>query len=383
MLNHKLFGLLLALGMSCLVAAESGAPVLNPDRPDSYVVVKGDTLWDIAGRFLREPWRWPTIWEANPQIKNPHLIYPNDVVSLSYVNGVPRLSVARNGQRNGRRGDTIKLSPEVRATALERPIPMIPLDVVAPFLTSPEVVSREQLDSAPYIVASADEHLVAGAGDRVYVLGLDEAQATQGKSRFTLFRPGEAYFDPTDEDVSSASMSMELVSHNPSVATLLGAKDQNVLGYEAIYVGEVNLDNPGNPATFTIISSSREALTGDRLLPVKEEGFEQNFIPRAPAAAVEGSIISVADGVSQIGRHQVVTLNLGTQDAMEVGHVLAVYQKGEIVRDTVSELSTDTVQLPEERAGLVMVFRTFDQLSYALVMEASGALQLYDVVRNP
>lgn len=365
-------------------AAEEVA--LAKDHPDQYVVQKGDTLWDISGRFLDKPWLWPEVWQVNPQIANPHLIYPGDVISLVYRDGRPILTVRRAG---GPR-PLVKLSPEVRVESRETAIPTIPLDAISQFLNASTVLTEEEFEAAPYVLAGGKEHLMGSPHANVYVRGVgDDAR------RFGVYRQGRAYYDTE------------------------GAGGGEYLGHEAIHVADVELTRPGDPASVAVINSNREILVGDRLLPLEEEHFTEPFVPHAPVQAVRGSIISVFDGVTQVGRNQVVVLNLGTEDGIESGHVLAVWQKGELVEDefasppdrrtasyedTTGSVSGDVgeflnrisdavgsirkeqpplVALPDERAGLVMVFRAFDKLSYALVMEATRAMHIYDRVTNP
>jgi hypothetical protein len=336
---------------------------VNPDHPERYVVQKGDTLWDIAGRFLTEPWRWPEIWKVNPQIENPHLIYPGDVVSLTYVDGSPVLTAERRaaGSRD------VRLSPTVRAYERDDAVPSIPIDAIRHFLMRPLVVEDAEMDSWPYIVSSYDQHLVAGASDRIYVRGMS---AVSDQRRYSIYRKGPAYRSD-------------------------GGKG-TILGYEAIYVGEAFVESFGDPATAVVTQSSREVLNGDRLVPVSEREITSDFIPRPPGSRVQGSIISVIDGLSEIGQYQVVVLDVGAREGIETGNVLGVYQSGKVVTDRVGQKPAHefieylgrpksgdrTVQLPEEYAGVVMVFRTFPQISYALVMETRGPLKLYDAVRN-
>jgi hypothetical protein len=318
---------------------------LRPDHPDRYVVVKGDTLWDIAARFLKDPWLWPDIWYANPQIKNPHLIYPGDVIKLVYVNGKPQLRLQR-----GR--PVVKLEPHVRSEQLPRAIPTIPLGAIRPFLARPLVTGPDQLKSAPYVVQSAGEHVITGAGGRVYVRGIKNDKATN----YVIVRPGGPYRD---------------------------GRTGEILGYEALYVGDAELVRGGDPATFKVVTSKREVRVGDRLVPSDEKPYNANFMPHPPASKVDGQIISVVDGVTQIGQYQTVVLDRGTRNGLNVGTVLAVYQRGQVVPDTVSGKAGDTVKLPDERAGIVMVFRTFDRVSYALVMRATTSMHVLDYVRNP
>ena len=322
---------------------------LNPDHPDRYVVVKGDTLWDIAGKFLRDPWLCPEIWNINPDIKNPHLIYPGDVIVLTFnEEGKPVLSVERAHEEPGK--PTEKLSPQVRVIELEKAIPTITPAVIKPFLEQPRVLTKKEYEDAPYIVAGEEKRLISGQSNQIYVRGLDENNG----NLYTIVHIGEAYRSPGK---------------------------RGILGYEAIHVGDAVVEAFGDPATLRITESDREALIGDRLLPVSEKPFEEHFLPHAPAKMVEGTIIGVRDAVSRVGRYQVVIIDLGEKDGMEVGDVLAVFQKGDTVRDIVE--GGKKVTLPEREAGKMMVFRTFDQISYALIMQAAHEIRLHDIVRNP
>ncbi|HKK14209.1 MAG TPA: LysM peptidoglycan-binding domain-containing protein [Gammaproteobacteria bacterium] len=338
-----LLGVALAVLLTGVALADTIA--LNPNHPDRYVVVKGDTLWDIAGRFLKDPWHWPEVWYVNPQIKNPHLIYPGDVITLSYVNGKPRLAVQR-----GR--PTVKLSPHARPEPLTRAIPTIPIDAIQQFLTQPLVTDKNELKNAPYVVEIAQEHVIGGPGDQMYVRGLKSS----GHTRYSVYRPGKPLVDPDTNEV---------------------------LGYQAIFVGDATLKRFGDPSTLVLTKADREALVGDRVRPVSQEQIKANFMPHAPKQHVDGRIISVLGGVSQIGQYQVVVLNRGRREGLNPGTVLAIYQTGRVIRDTVSDKHGDTVKLPDERAGELMVFRSFDRVSYGLVMRATRALHVEDRVRNP
>lgn len=345
MIRTRILGLVLSLLLSPALLADTVA--LQPDHPDRYVVKKGDTLWDISSVFLQDPWRWPEIWHVNPQIENPHLIYPGDIIALVFgADGAPQLQLLR-----GRR--TVKLSPKVRSTPLGEAIPPIPMDAIAQFLdNSRAVLTQEELDNAPYIVESMDSHLIAGTGDKIYVRSVPDRSTT----RFNVYRPGTAYKRPGSEEV---------------------------LGYEALYVGDATLQRVGDPATLELSRTVRETLIGDRLLPVGEEEIQQNFFPHPPAGEVDGQILKVIDGVSQIGQFQVVVIDLGSEDGMDAGTVLAVFQRGANIRDVVAEKADQRVKLPDERSGIVMVFRPFERVSYALVMSATRAIHINDAVRNP
>ena len=341
---NRLLGLLLAAAISTVVFADT--VVLNPNHPDRYVVVKGDTLWDISARFLRDPWLWPEVWYVNPQIENPHLIYPGDIISLVYVDGQPQLRLQRGGR------PTIKLSPRVRAERIDQAIPTIPIDAIKQFLTRPLVVEKDELANAPYIVESADEHLITGAGDRIYVRGIDG----EDYRSYNVVRPGDAYVDPDTGEV---------------------------LGYEALFLADAQVQRFGDPATLKVVRSEREAGIGDRLVPVLNEEIHTTFYPRAPEGSVDGRIISVVDGVSQIGQYAVVTINRGKREGLEPGHVLRVWQAGETIIDQVSARKNDKVTLPDEEAGLLLVFRSFDKVSFGLVMEATRPIHVLDKVTNP
>jgi len=344
--SQKLAGLLLGLLISCTVSAADNVE-LNPTHPERYTVVRGDTLWDIAGRFLREPWLWPEVWHVNPQIKNPHLIYPGDVISLTYADGRPLLSLVRGSH-------DVKLSPTVRSTPLDSAIPSIPIDAIHQFLSRPYVVGKQDLDAGPYIVAHANEHLVGGAGNRIYVRGIDMS-ATPGQ-RFDILRLGDAYQD---------------------------AETGEILGYEGLYIGDARLEATGDPATLELVSTKQETRKGDRLVPVAKDTPLTAFFPSAPDHPVHGSIISVLGGVTQIGQYQVVVLDRGEQDGLEKGTVLAIDGRGETIKDDITPDPWDKITLPDELAGHLMVFRSFPRVSFALVMDAIRAIHVLDRVRNP
>jgi hypothetical protein len=318
--------------------------VLNPNHPDHYTVVKGDTLWGIAARFLRDPWMWPEVWYVNPQVANPHLIYPGDKLNLVYVDGKPQIRREENG--------TVHLSPRVRTESLDNAIPTIPVDAIKQFLTRAIVVQKGELDKAPYVVESAGEHVITGAGDRVYVRGIQNRDHTL----FDVYEPRGPYVDPDTNEV---------------------------LGYEALYVGTGPIQHFGDPATMKLVATAREARVGDRLFPAEHSEVTTHFLPHAAPNGTAGHIISVVDGVSEIGQFNVVALDLGKRDGMEVGHVLRVFQRGDVVKDTVSGKHGDMVRLPDEEAGIVMVFKTFEKVSYGLVMTATNAIHVNDFVRTP
>ena len=399
MLN-KILLIIIAVTVSFVAVADADTVTVNPDHPKSYVVQKGDTLWDITGKFLKEPWLWPQVWEANPQINNPNLIYPGDVVSLQYKDGRPILAVNR-GDKSGRYE---RLSPTVRSTQNDDAIPPIPIDAIKQFLSRPLVVGKNDMDDLPYVVSSFDQHLIAGSGNKIYVRGIPTDDDTQ---TYAIYRRGKAYMSPDKEDT--------------------------IIGYEALHVGDAVLDKSGDPATFTVVRSNREVLVGDRLVKESESDINSSFIPTKPRQEINGTVISVVDGVAEIGQYQVVVLDVGSKDGLETGNILGIYQSGNVVKDKTATLANakhperiklkyedtnpvekvasniindlaatkrkidqtdlvgylgrpgaepETVKLPEEYVGVLMLFRTFDHISYALVMEAQGPIHTYDAVKN-
>jgi hypothetical protein len=320
---------------------------LAEGHPDEYVVQPGDTLWDIASTFLRDPWYWPEIWHVNPDIQNPHLIYPGDVLALVMIDGEPRITTVR--------GSAYRLSPQARITPLSETVTSIPYEQIAAFLSKGLVLEKDQIEGLPYILATRDKHLIAAAGNDIYVRGGEPAEPG---TRYSVVHVGDELVDPDNNEV---------------------------VGYQGIYVGEGALARGGDPATVTLTETNREALRGDRLLP---EGVDipLNFFPKAPDTDVEGRIISVVDGVSQIGQYMVVVLNRGARDGLAPGHVLAVFQSGDVVTDRFgggTMFSGEKVKLPDEEAGTVMVFKVYDRIAYGLVMEATSAIHELDAVRNP
>lgn len=389
----KICFLLAFLSLASISIADT--VTLNPDRPDEYVVQKGDTLWDISARFLQEPWYWPTIWQGNPQIEDPHLIYPGDVVSLKFKDGQPILTVNASGM--GVNGRNVKLSPVVRYYDNDDAIPSIPVDAIQQFLTRPRVVTDEEMDKWPYVISSYDQHLISGAGNKLYVRGLSEDSTV---TRYGLYRKGPAYINPRKD------------------------KDK-VLGYEALYLGDVVIEKRGDPASVIVTLSKQEILNGDRLVAESDEDASNEFTPSTPYRDIDANILSVFNGVAEIGQYQVVVVDVGDGDGVEVGSILAVYQSGTIVKDEIAteikgnqriEIDPDDalggmvdsirnsitdfensdlgrylgrpnakpelIELPEEYAGVLMIFRIFENVSYALVMKAVSPIHVLDSVRN-
>ncbi len=365
---------LLAVTLQGAVAAE-----LRPDHPTRYVVKQGDTLWDIASTFLREPWLWPEVWRANPGVKDPNRIYVGDVLWVGREGGRPRLYSRR---ARGASARYVRLAPTIRASEHDKAVPPIPLDAIWPFLIQPRVVGPEDLANAPYVVSSQEDHLTPAPGNRIYVRGLPPAQRG---TQYMVVRCGEVYRDPPAmRDENTRYAALEPVSLRYA-ENCIGA-ESGVLGYEAMHVADAVLERTGDPATAVITRSEVEVLSGDRLLPMTGAVYPE-FIPHAPPGPVAGSVISVMEAISQVGPQQVVVLNRGQRAGLEPGHVLAVLQEGLLVRDPlsakVSSSRGDLVELPPERIGDLMVFRTFPAVSYALVMRAEHPVHLYDAVSNP
>ena len=337
---------------STMVLVSEPVP-LAAGAPEEYVVQVGDTLWDIAATFLRDPWYWPEVWYVNPQVENPHLIYPGDVLALVTIDGQQRITTVR--------GSTYRLSPSARITPLTESITSIPYEQIAAFLSKGLVLEKNQIDQLPYILATRGDHMMASAGNDIYIRG---GQPSPNGTQFSVVHVGDELVDPDNNDV---------------------------LGYQGIYVGEGAQSRGGDPATVALTDTTREALEGDRLVPETVD-IPLNFFPKAPDIEINGRIISVVDGVSLIGQYQVVVLNRGARNGLAPGDVLTVFQAGEVVRDRYAGGSFigssritggPKVTLPDEAAGTIMVFKVYDRIGYALVMEATSDIHVLDAVRNP
>jgi len=342
MVNYKAVCAVFALLFGTVVLGANGG--LKEDPPQRYTVKPGDTLWDISGRFLTDPWYWPEIWYRNPDIDNPHLIYPGDVIKLTMVDGEPRLTVDRGG-------GTVKLSPEVRTTDLNTAISTIPVNAIRPFISGHRVVSQDVYDAAPYIVASDDEQIPSANSDRVFVRNLQGRETTS----WDVIRKGEPLIDPETGDR---------------------------LGFEATRLGAAELVADGDPSTFLITDSNLEIRAGARLLETENRQLRSRFTPRAPEQDIEGTLMAVMEGVSQVAQYDVVAINRGSSDGLEAGHVLEILKRGRTVTDNHSE-NTESVTLPNQKAGELIVFRTYEQMSFGLVMDATRAMAINDLVRSP
>ncbi|HWG32423.1 MAG TPA: LysM peptidoglycan-binding domain-containing protein [Steroidobacteraceae bacterium] len=337
-------------------AAPAPAPssdIINPNAPKSYTVKRGDTLWGIASMFLKDPWLWPEVWYINPKVANPHLIYPGDVLALAYAsNGSPQIRLQEGGPA--------RLDPRLRSTPLDGAIPTIPYSSIAAFLSRPTVLTQDQLKSAPYVLAFREEHVIGGSGHEIYVRDLNAGT----NERFTVVHVGDELRDPDDG---------------------------KVVGYEGIYTATALVSKPGNPAKAVLTDTARETLTGDKLIAT-DTNVPVNFQLRAPQGDVHGSIIDVIDSTQAIGQYDVVVINRGKRHGVDAGTILAVDQAGAIVTDRdsgkgwahVFGTSFDPkVKLPDERGGTLLVFKSFDRVSYALVVGAVTELHVGDTIRNP
>ncbi|MDX2218873.1 MAG: LysM peptidoglycan-binding domain-containing protein [Burkholderiales bacterium] len=365
-----------------LLAIPARAQALAENAPSTYTVVKGDTLWGISGKFLKEPWRWPEIWNMNQdQIKDPHWIYPGDVIKLEFsADGKPRLSLDGSRMAGSTQADgSVRVSPKVRSEKLGQAIPSIPGAAISPLLSQPLVVDEVGLSDAPKIVATEDSRVIVGAGNRVYVDHLGQSDGV----RWQVYRQGNPIVDPDSKEI---------------------------LGYEAHYIAEARVTAFGTPSTLEITKSAQEINRGDRLTPVRETPIP-SYSPRAPQTRIQGKIIGLSQGVAEAGQYSIVTLNRGKRDGLEVGHVLATHRFGEtvptddaglaarlkgmlpnyVVPDAVitspdprtqARLQRE-VKLPNERSGLVFVFRVFDRVSYGLIMQTRRPIYINDVVQTP
>ena len=343
----------LALFLFCGAAAAQpaqGPLTLKPDAPERYVVVPGDTLWGIAQRYTDSPWRWPELWNMNKeQLRNPHLIYPGEVLVLDRARGTLSLAGGETG--------SAKLSPRVRSESLAKEsIPAIPPGIIEPFLSRPLVIEPDGFDNAPTIVGTEINRVMLSAGNSAYVRGIGSSK----EDTWYVYRKGNPLVDP---------------------------ESNQTLGYEAIYLGTARLVQGGDPATVQVSTAVQEIGAGDKLIAA---GLPRpvSYAPHAPAKDVSGSIMSIYGGVTKVGeagRYSIVTINRGRADGLEVGNVLALYTRLGPVRDvSKAKNSPDAlIELPNERSGLVFLFRVFDRISYALVMNAKNPVSPLDVVRTP
>ena len=349
----KTFKRLLLAGLVS-VSASATALDVKSDAPKRYVVQEGDTLWGIAERYTNDAWQWPEIWYQNNQIKDPHLIFPGDELGLVTINGETKATVVKRGVASR----TVKLSPGVvklqptaRIEPIESAIPAIPLDAIRGFLRDHRVVEDDSLRKAPRILSGDDNHIVMGAGNKVYARGDFEQEPA---AAYGIYRQGQVYRDPeTDE----------------------------VLGLEALEIGLARVtDLQGDIMTLNLERTNQQVAVGDRLLETEDRELIARYYPKPPESDVTGQILAVSGGVTQVGQFDVVVINRGERDGVEPGSVLLIEKAGTIVYDRVAG---ERVRLPNTRAGTLMVFRTFNKLSYALVMRATSPLRVGDRFVTP
>lgn len=383
-----MFRTIITLLMFCCISFHVNAQevTLKSNHPDRHVVVKGDTLWGISAKFLKDPWQWPKVWQLNrAQIKNPHLIYPGDVVFLDMSSGKPQLRLLR---------ETITLQPGAVVEPLDKvAISTIALNVIAPFLNQPLIIEKDQLSTSPRIIAGQDNRVVLSPGTRVYINKIEEGDGIN----WYVYRPGENLIDPDTKEL---------------------------LGVEAKYLGDAKVSKYGEPASADIVKAKEEIFIKDRLVPTSA-GSETSFVPHAPDSEISGRIINIYGGLAEAGPGAIVSLSRGANDGLEIGHVLAITRYGRIIKDPepqkdleakaqakLSELNFDVkrdaegkpvvnfrkdsavannglalepgmIKLPDERVGLLMVFRVFERVSYALIMQAILPINKLDAVQTP
>lgn len=330
-----------------VLSTVSHSLTLKPDAPERYTVKKGDTLWGIAERYTDDAWQWPNIWYQNEQVADPHLIYPGDIIGLMSIDGQMKVAIVKRGAESR----TVKLSPTARIEPIESAIPTIPMDAIMPFVVSNRIVKAGELEKAPYVLSAGGGRIMNGAGGVVYGRGDFKDGIAQA---YGVFRPSKIYRDPVTEEV---------------------------LGLEAMEVGLANvISHEKDMVKLDLVKTSQQVKEGDRLLTTENRQMVARFQPKAPDEFVDGFIISVPGGVTQIGQYSMIVINKGTRDGVTEGSMLDIMKRGEVVRDrTVKE----QVRLPAEKGGQLMVFRAYEKLSYALVLKATRPLNVGDQVRSP
>lgn len=318
---------------------------LAPDAPDRHIVVHGDTLWGIASKFLKDPFRWPELWRMNTeQVKNPHRIYPGQVLILDRSGAEPQLKL----------GKLFKLEPQVRVEAISTEIPAIPAQAIEPFLSQPLAIDADDFDNAPRIVATDESRVLTGKGDTIFAAGVDPRVKL-----WQVYRPGKPLVDPDDREV---------------------------LGVEAIYLGDARPagkpDEGGDVMPLTVTTVKLEIGRGDYLVPASRPEII-SYMPHAPAQRVDGRVLALYGGVGEGGKHSIISISRGRRDGLEVGHVLALHRTGAVVVNRFDGGGPQEHTLPDEHYGLAFVFRVFDRVAYALVTKAERSVIAGDRVREP
>ena len=332
---------------------------LAPDAPSTYVVKPGDTLWDIAGVFLQYPWYWPEIWYVNPQIENPHWIYPGDVLQLTWVDGKPRVTVGSAGE--------VRLSPQVRTDPLSQAVRAIPYDVLMNFVGHPSLLTERQVTQGPYVVGFRGGHIVGAGISEFYATGLDNA--TPG-TEYSVVHPDVELRDPDDGDR---------------------------LGYIGVYAGTGRVISTtesrrdGATTHLTTVENGREIAQGDKLFPAHPK-FGDDFVPSAPKnTKLNGQVLAIVDGLAVAGKYQVLAINRGTRDGLAPGNVVAIFARGLEVADYFSRgrdwtrftANYDTVKLPDERSGTLLLFSVHERMSYGMVVESIAPMRIGDFIKHP
>ncbi|MFK2878142.1 LysM peptidoglycan-binding domain-containing protein [Rhodanobacter hydrolyticus] len=370
----KAFTVLAGTMVAAAVCA-AGASQLRSDHPDSYTVRRGDTLWGISAKFLAKPWLWPEIWQANPQVRNPHLIYPGDILNLSFINGGPAL----------------RLEPSVHS---DDAVPAIPLDAVKTFLKDLRVMDSSVVSKAPYVVGLEEDQLDGSSGQNIYVRGLD----TQPGQRWAIVRP-EHVFRGYDDGNGGTTLYGDDLYANVAVVKSPWEEDFNNgsgqyrrgkdMGLEVKVIGTAETLRTGDPTTLLVLEATSEIHKGDRLMPVDDNPYDPSFFPHAPKSLPkDGRVIAFTGAMDAVGPHQVVALSVGSADGVDNGTTFAIWQPGERIHDDVAGSSWRRgvgphVTLPDEYIGHVMVFRTFDHVSYGLVMDGLRPVKKGDKLQLP
>ena len=333
--------LILAVTAACAFAAEPLKLVDNP--PDRHIVVPGDTLWGISGKFLKQPWRWPEVWRMNQaEIKNPHLIYPGDIVLLDHFGGSPRLKIAKPMNN--------KLQPKIYSEAVQQAIPSIPPNIIEPYISQPLIIEPGEHDGLARIVATQEDRLMLGSGDTAFVSGIPDASI----EKWNVFRRGKPLKDPETGEI---------------------------IAHEAFFLGNMRLVQPGEPAVLRVTLAKEEMGRGDRLLPAPPPEII-SYAPHRPEQQIAAKVMSIYGGVNEGGPGFIVSLNRGKNEGLEIGHVLALY-RDRIATGMDEDGRRVQTALPEERYALAFVFRVFNRVAYALVVESSKSVIIGDSARNP
>src|SRR5574337_437024 len=353
--------IVLLAGMLVTLTVYAAGAQLRANHPDSYTVRRGDTLWDISAKFLSKPWLWPEIWQANPQVRNPHLIYPGDVLNLSFING-----------------PTLRLEPSVHRES--EAVPAIPLDQLQMFLKDMRVVDSKSVSSAPYVVGLEEARLRGAVGQNIYVRGL---QGEPGQ-RWAIVRPSHVFRGFDQDDAASADLVAHDLDSNAAMVNAPWREDSrndghygkgDDLGVEVSVIGTAETLRTGDPATLLLLGATQEIRSGDRIMPIDDKPYDAYYYPHAPKSVpANAKVIGFADAMDAVGPRQVVLLSIGVKDGVENGQTYTLMQPGETIHDDVASNSWrrgvgETVKLPDEYIGHVMVFRTFDRVSYGLVMD--------------